>query len=750
MAIISEKLEIIDGFSTNFSKFLEIGTRIADSFDKLNSKVEEYEQKQAKAAEATKKATEAQRAYKSYTEQVAAIQERLNGIMDNVNRQNQRFLESFNKSSSGIEGGIRRLIVAFGGLQAVRGLIGLSDQLSMIQARINSIDVGHVSENMQMIYQAAQRAGGKFLDMADAIAKIKIRAPEAFSSLPQATRFMEILNKQFALSGTDAEGVASTMYNLTQALSLGVLRGSDLKYVMSNLPELGQLLAKEMGVSVSEVKKLAETGQITAEVVKNAVLNAGTDIDERFKNMPLTFGRAMNKLMNTAVYNFQALQKVISNAINSPEFISALNGLSTAITVVTNIGIIGFQKLGEIIKWCSDNMNTLKPIIMGVVGAYVAYNVVAGITSAIMTAHGVLTGIMATAQGMYTAATIAATAGQSAFNAALQACPIVWIIDAIVAVIVVVVALIMALHNLAQTGHTVFGDIAGVIVGCWEVIVNFGKMVVNAFLTAFEAIGNACQEIGYSIATVFYNLQVGAANAFNAVIDGADSAATALANAFVSGANIAIEAINGVIEGLNNIPGVSIGTIGKIGSVGSVFSGKRVDVSAIQAPTKLEPFKLARMETTSMGEAFSKGFEKGSAFGDTAQNKLVDGLKGLTKGLSDLSGGDNGDLSNLIDSNDNLANAMGGGAGGSGGKTNVGTVDKVKDVTLSDEDLKIYRDLAERKYMARLELKQLAPNITVNIPEGQAQLLTPGDIADKLKVMLIEQMSNHTALNYNI
>ena len=59
-----------------------------------------------------------------------------------------------------------------------------------------------------------------------------------------------------------------------------------------------------------------------------------------------------------------------------------------------------------------------------------------------------------------------------------------------------------------------------------------------------------------------------------------------------------------------------------------------------------------------------------------------------------MSGGDNGDLSNLINSNDNLANAMGGGTG-SGGKTNVGTVDKVKDVTLSDEDLKIYRDLAE-------------------------------------------------------
>ena len=386
---------------------------------------------------------------------------------------------------------------------------------------------------------------------------------------------------------------------------------------------------------------------------------------------------------------------------------------------------------------------------MGVVGAYVAYNTVAAITSAIMTAHSVLTGIMTTAQEMYTAATIAAASGQSAFNAALQACPIVWIIDAIVAAIVVVVALIMAFHNLAQTGHTVFGDIAGFVLGCWEAIQNGFAIMANGVIRGAEVIANSFWDAVFGIQTGFYNMFSMIIDGFNSVIDGADKAATAIANAFVSGANVALDAINGIIEGLNNIPGVSIGKVGKVGSVGSVISG-RIDKSGLTAPTRHEMITLDRFETTSMGEAFSKGFEKGSAFGDAAQNKLVDGLKGLTKGLSDLSGGDNGDLSNLIDSNDNLANAMGGGAGGSGGKTNVGTVDKVKDVTLSDEDLKIYRDLAERKYMARLELKQLAPNITVNIPEGQAQLLTPGDIADKLKVMLIEQMSNHTALNYNI
>jgi hypothetical protein len=127
----------------------------------------------------------------------------------------------------------------------------------------------------------------------------------------------------------------------------------------------------------------------------------------------------------------------------------------------------------------------------------------------------------------------------------------------------------------------------------------------------------------------------------------------------------------------------------------------------------------------------------------------IDGIKGQ---MSDLMGGSSlGDIASGIE--DFGGAAGGGGAGGSGGgggkgKTNVGTVDKVKDVTLSDEDLKIYRDLAERKFMAQMELKTLAPNISVSIPESAAQNLTSEDVANKIKVMLIEQMANHTAVSH--
>ena len=79
----------------------------------------------------------------------------------------------------------------------------------------------------------------------------------------------------------------------------------------------------------------------------------------------------------------------------------------------------------------------------------------------------------------------------------------------------------------------------------------------------------------------------------------------------------------------------------------------------------------------------------------------------------------------------------------------VGSVKEVKgDVNLSDEDLKMYKDLAERRYLNQIELKTLAPEINVTLPEGTSGNLTADDVANQIKVVLIEQMASHTAVSH--
>ena len=104
--------------------------------------------------------------------------------------------------------------------------------------------------------------------------------------------------------------------------------------------------------------------------------------------------------------------------------------------------------------------------------------------------------------------------------------------------------------------------------------------------------------------------------------------------------------------------------------------------------------------------------------------------------------GEYGDLLSGIE--ENTANAVPNGSGGNVGS--VGKVKKVDNVKLSDEDLKIYRDLAERRYMNNIELKTLAPEITVNLPAGASGNISAQDVADKLKRMLIAEMAAQTSV----
>ena len=83
---------------------------------------------------------------------------------------------------------------------------------------------------------------------------------------------------------------------------------------------------------------------------------------------------------------------------------------------------------------------------------------------------------------------------------------------------------------------------------------------------------------------------------------------------------------------------------------------------------------------------------------------------------------------------------------GCGNVGSVGRVKKVDNVKLSDEDLKIYRDLAERRYMNNIELKTLAPEINVTLPAGASGNISAQDVADKLKRMLIAEMAAQTSV----
>lgn len=202
---------------------------------------------------------------------------------------------------------------------------------------------------------------------------------------------------------------------------------------MENAPLLAEAIAKYTGKSKGELKELSSDGLITSDIIKNAMFASADQINARYSKMPMTWGQIWTRMKNVAIKALDPVLVKINQLANNEQvqqmFYMFINGASLAAQAV--LGLI------EGISWLMSVLEPLAPVIFGIVGAYVAFNIISGITSGVLSIMSLIQGIQAAASMMQAGATLSATAAQWGLNTALLACPITWIVILIIALIAV-------------------------------------------------------------------------------------------------------------------------------------------------------------------------------------------------------------------------------------------------------------------------------------------------------------------------
>ena len=307
----------------NASKVVQSQAQIGQNLIKSTSQMESF-------ANTSRTAISPQQQISSQVKQMS------NDINNATNSQNQfnNALNNGSGASSSLLGNLKGLVTGYAILKGAKSAMDISDNLSQTNARLGLIkDSTNTIESLQAKMRAsALRTRSSYDSLADTVAKLSLQAKKAFSGNDQTIKFAENLNKIFAISGTSIQGAESTMYNLTQALSSGVLRGQDFNIVMQNAPMILEKVAESMNVPMGTLRELASKGKLTADVVKNAILSASDDIDAKFSQMPATWSQLFTMARDGVV---QALQPV-------------------------------FEILGGIATWIADNWSTVAPIFNAV------------------------------------------------------------------------------------------------------------------------------------------------------------------------------------------------------------------------------------------------------------------------------------------------------------------------------------------------------------------------------------------------
>ncbi len=641
-------------------------------------------------------------------------------IRDNINAQNNfnQSVQQGTAAASGLESMIKRYGAAILSFAGVKKVLNLTDTLTQTNARIAMMAGGYdqVADVQDKVFAAAQRARGDYQAMLDMTAKFGLRAKAAFSDTNETIQFAENLNKMYAIAGaTQMEQMSATL-QLTQALGSGVLRGQELNAVFNAAPNVIQTVADYLGVDIGKIREMAAEGEITASVVKNALLSATESIDEQFKQMPVTFSQVMTSIANQALMEFQPVLTRISEITSSDRFQSMVNGVINGLTTLASVATEAFDVLATGAAFVYDNWNVIEPLVLGVALAFVLYTAAVTAHNTVQTVNNTLQAISAAravlaAKGTLAQAAAARTAAgaTAGFNAALMACPLTWIIILIIAIISIFYALIAVINRVTEDSISATGLIVGalsvalaaignLLLALAELVLGVVNFLVNPFLNFANFIGNLFVD---PVSAVIYLFQ-GMADSVLGILETIASALD-----FVIGTDMA----GAVANWRNDLKSWA----------DEVVTSRGFDVNDFNNVVGTLDLSMRNFEFegNSYSDAWNTGYDWGAAlFAEESAALLGAGREEGEDYLNGLLTQGNYNTAAIADSTHDITDSL----------------------DISNEDIKYLKDIAERDYINRFttaENKVVIENISNSVNEAQDL----DGMIDYLTEKLVEQVA---------
>ena len=163
-------------------------------------------------------------------------------------------------------------------------------------------------------------------------------ASQYAGSQQEVLRLTRTISELASISGAPLRTQEMGIYQLTQGLALGVLRGQDLRAVIEDIPTLAEAIAKGMGKSTEELRRLGHEGVITSEAIIHALQNQAEAADEAFSRITPSIGQAMVVMKNALAELFGTqLNDVFAGLAKSIIFIA--DHLEDIYSILVTIGV---------------------------------------------------------------------------------------------------------------------------------------------------------------------------------------------------------------------------------------------------------------------------------------------------------------------------------------------------------------------------------------------------------------------------
>lgn len=222
-------------------------------------------------------------------------------IKEDGSRVVKRNLDDLGDSASGADKAVESLkgaLEAVAAAEGVRALVEMVNQYQELHNQLLFVTTGQ--GNLNAVF-------AKLTDVAEATHTSVASNVAEYSALTQATHdlglsqaqviaFQTRLNEAVGLSGAGSKDAAGAVDLLAKSLATGRLEGGGFARTLQQVPVIGDILAKTLGVTRGQLKDMADQGELSAKQLVDAFAKAGPQLDASFKGLAPTISETFGEL----------------------------------------------------------------------------------------------------------------------------------------------------------------------------------------------------------------------------------------------------------------------------------------------------------------------------------------------------------------------------------------------------------------------------------------------------------------------
>ena len=225
---------------------------------------------------------------------------------------------------------IGALVASYASLQGIQAFARISDQANQLSGRLKlaTKDVQSFNAAQRDTFAIAQRNQVSLATTVDLYSRLSRSTDRLGLGQQKQSALTESILQAGRLSFASDEGLNAAIVQLGQGLSSGQLRGEELNSVLEQTPRLAQAIQdglRELGVKgADDLRKLAKEGQLTPEVIVEAILTQQQRLAEEAKKIPPTIAGAFTELSNAVLKFVQDSDEANSGAQTIIGFLRAI------------------------------------------------------------------------------------------------------------------------------------------------------------------------------------------------------------------------------------------------------------------------------------------------------------------------------------------------------------------------------------------------------------------------------------------